>query len=89
MFVPFSTSQFVGIFFPWGVLIGILAQIWYRALSDVRADVKILLLAVMYFLLIFSVFQSQAKHHVNLAGVISIMAASAVTCAPKTRRLLS
>lgn len=52
-------------------------------------DVMILPLAVMYFLLIFSVFQSEGKHHVNLAGVIAITAASAVTCAPKARRLLS
>lgn len=52
-------------------------------------DVMILPLAVMYFLLIFSVFQSQGKHHVNLAGVIAIAAASTVTRAPKARPLLS
>jgi hypothetical protein len=45
-------------------------------------DVLILPLAVMYFLLIFSVFLSEGKHHVNLAGVIAIIAASAVTRAP-------
>jgi 4-amino-4-deoxy-L-arabinose transferase-like glycosyltransferase len=52
-------------------------------------EVLILPLAVLYFLLILSVFQSEGKHHANLAGVIAIMAASAVTCAPKARRMLS
>jgi len=47
--------------------------------ADLKSQpVLLLLLGVWYFLVIFSVFQSEGKHHVNVAAFIAIMASCAV-----------
>ncbi|HKI06414.1 MAG TPA: glycosyltransferase family 39 protein [Thermoanaerobaculia bacterium] len=60
----------------WGlVLVAFLVR---RATSwDRRADVVLFLLTILYFWAIDSVFESGARHHMPLIGVLAILAASA------------
>lgn len=48
-----------------------------NTLWDRRADVVLFLLTILYFWAIDSIFESGARHHLPLAGLLAILAASA------------
>ncbi|HEX9943115.1 MAG TPA: glycosyltransferase family 39 protein [Thermoanaerobaculia bacterium] len=68
----------------WGVWALVLAAflvrrttLWHR-----RAEVVLFLLTILYFWMIDSVFESGARHHLPLVGVLAILAATAAHSPP-------
>jgi 4-amino-4-deoxy-L-arabinose transferase-like glycosyltransferase len=61
----------------WGLWLAILLAVsaWRPAPGARSSGVLLLLLAVLYFWLIDSIFESGARHHVPLAGVVAVLAA--------------
>lgn len=61
----------------WGLWLAILLAVGaWRPAPDARSSgVVLLLLAVLYFWFIDSIFESGARHHIPLAGVVAVLAA--------------
>jgi 4-amino-4-deoxy-L-arabinose transferase-like glycosyltransferase len=58
----------------------------FSALWQRRADVVLFLLTILYFWAIDSVFESGARHHLPLVGILAVLAASAAS--PLAQKLL-
>ena len=57
------------------------------SLWEQRADVVLFLLTFLYFWAIDSVFESGARHHLPLVGVLAVLAASAASAATTARAI--
>jgi 4-amino-4-deoxy-L-arabinose transferase-like glycosyltransferase len=57
------------------------STLWHR-----RAEIVLFLLTILYFWAIDSVFESGARHHLPLAGVLAILAASVRVVQPADQR---
>jgi 4-amino-4-deoxy-L-arabinose transferase-like glycosyltransferase len=74
----------------WGLwLLILLAVFTWRTPDALPPGVLLLLLAVLYFWLIDSIFESGSRHHVPLAGVVAVLAALGARAAAKEPPLSS
>ena len=71
----------------WGIRALVLAAFLVRAATSWprRAEVVLFLLTILYFWAIDSVFESGARHHMPLVGLLAILAASLANAVPGER----
>lgn len=69
----------------WGIWALVLATFFLRAATSWprRAEVVLFLLTILYFWAIDSVFESGARHHMPLVGLLAILAASLANAGPQ------
>jgi 4-amino-4-deoxy-L-arabinose transferase-like glycosyltransferase len=82
---PYALAKLASNVFWWGIWALVLAAFFVRASTSWprRADVMLFLLTILYFWAIDSVFESGARHHTPLVGLLAILAASLAGAGPR------
>jgi 4-amino-4-deoxy-L-arabinose transferase-like glycosyltransferase len=83
--VPYALLKLGTNAYWWGIWALVLAACFVRAATPWhrRAEVVLFLLVILYFWTIDSIFESGARHHLPLAGLLAILAASLAETWPR------